>query len=82
MLLVTNKIIHRLAPLHLFVHPNFIRYTLKCLRLCLSTCLPYQLFITFPPEKQRLSLAKTLTHQIFVSFYYCVVVPCLEKRSR
>ena len=48
--------------------------------LCLSCCLSYQLFITFPPEKQHLSLAKTLPHQVFVSFHYCVVVVPVLKR--
>ena len=34
---------------------------------CLSSCLSSWLFVTFLPEKQRLSLAKkTLTHQVFV----------------
>ena len=47
--------------------------------VCLSSCLSYQLFVTFLPETQPLSPA---THPfLFVSFHYFVVVVTTLKKN-
>ena len=49
----------------------------------LSSCLSYWIVVTFLPEKQRLSLAKNVTHHAFVSLHYSViVVTVLKKKSQ
>ena len=54
---------------------NLQFYVKSCLSSCLSSRLSYQLFITFLLVCPR---PKTLTHQVFVSFHYCLV----EKKKK